>query len=245
MHAEGVHNLEEWFRWAEEWSMLLRFYGGAGKHSNVLEIGCGSGRIAFPLRYVVGSYDGFDIRLTPIEWLQRHFTPKHPNFRFHFADLNNTLYNEGGALRTVEYQAPVVAESMDVVFAASIFTHMLPDNTLHYFEEAARVLRPGGRCVFSFFLLDNYRQGQARPPGRFSTWEFDFDHYLDEFDRDFALSDPSNPERMTSYSFDLVRRFAQSAGLEISGEPLPGVWSNSFEAPVFGQDVVILRKPER
>jgi hypothetical protein len=63
MRQEGVVVLEDWFRWAEEWSMVLRMFGGVGMNSAVLEIGCGLGRIAFPLRYVLlkGWYEGFEI----------------------------------------------------------------------------------------------------------------------------------------------------------------------------------------
>lgn len=244
MQAEGISNLEAWFRWSEEWSMLLRVHGHIATHSNVLEIGCGVGRIAFPLRYVLtdGSYDGFDIRLEPVEFLQRNFTPKYPNFRFHYADLHNTYYNDAGKQVVGEYRAPVADASIDIVYAASIFTHMLPANTLHYVKEAGRVLRPGGRCVFSFFLLGNYRPGQPRP-GSFASSAFDFAHHLDEFGEDFALVEPTDPERMTAYRLSLIERFAQAAGLEIRGEPLPGMWSGSFMAPLSTQDIVVLGKP--
>src|ERR1051325_8056212 len=53
MGKEGITVLEEWFRWAEEWSFLLRIYGRIRMNSHVLEIGCGLGRTAFPLRYIL------------------------------------------------------------------------------------------------------------------------------------------------------------------------------------------------
>ena len=244
MREEGVSTLEEWFRWAEEWAMLLRIYGGARVDSNVLEIGCGVGRLALPLRYLLleGSYDGFDIRKAPIAFLQQNFTPVHSNFRFHHADLVNSYYNARGSTQTSNYRVPVGDASIDLVFAASIFTHMLPGYTSHYFHEAARALRPGGRCVFSFFLLDNYRPGAARPLG-FARPDFNLDHHLEEFGDGFALAFPDDPERMTGYSLTLIRSFADAAGLEIEGDPLPGLWSGSFEAPIAAQDLVILRKP--
>jgi hypothetical protein len=43
MRTEGIDVLEDWFRWAEEWSMLLRAYGDLGDRSRVPEIGCGLG----------------------------------------------------------------------------------------------------------------------------------------------------------------------------------------------------------
>ena len=65
MRQDGITVLEEWFRRAEEWAMILRVYGQLRLTSSVLEIGCGFGRVAFPFRYVFsmqGSYDGFEIR---------------------------------------------------------------------------------------------------------------------------------------------------------------------------------------
>src|SRR5688572_14843065 len=73
MSQEGIVVLEDWFRWAEEWSMILRIFGRVSMSSTVLEIGCGLGRIAFPLRYVLlkGGYEGFEICREKIVYLQR------------------------------------------------------------------------------------------------------------------------------------------------------------------------------
>jgi SAM-dependent methyltransferase len=75
MRTEGIDVLEEWFRWGEEWSVLLRAFGGLRVTSDVLEIGCGLGRIAFPLRFFLrkGTYRGFDISRQKIDFLQRPF----------------------------------------------------------------------------------------------------------------------------------------------------------------------------
>ena len=55
--------------------------------------------------------------------------------------------------------------SFDVIYAASLFTHLLPDETRNYFCETRRVLKPTGRCLFSFFHLDHYGAGgEARQP---------------------------------------------------------------------------------
>ena len=96
MRQEGIDVLEEWFRWAEEWSMLLRVYGGITRKSKLLEIGCGLGRIAFPLRYILsseGSYDGFDICQNKIAFLEQTFHKAYPNFRFIWVNIHNTSYN--------------------------------------------------------------------------------------------------------------------------------------------------------
>jgi SAM-dependent methyltransferase len=94
MRTEGIDVLEDWFRWGEEWSCILRIYGGLRSDSNVLEIGCGLGRTAFPLRYALiggGTYDGFEIAAEKVQFLRRTFEPTYPNFRFHRADVYNEI----------------------------------------------------------------------------------------------------------------------------------------------------------
>jgi SAM-dependent methyltransferase len=244
MQQEGIDVLEEWFRWGEEWSMLLRIYGRITRSSSVLEIGCGLGRIAFPLRYILsrdGSYDGFDICENKIRFLERTFDDIYPNFRFIWANVCNTYYNPKGEVRATDYRFPYRRTSFDVVYAASVFTHMLPEGVAHYFEESASVLKPGGRCVFSFFLLDNYRPGQPRPLG-FAGASFNFDHRYADYGNDFATVVPDNLEQMTAYSVRLIEKFAARVGLELD-PPLPGLWSGSAPTWVGAQDIVVLRKP--
>jgi SAM-dependent methyltransferase len=238
MACEGIDVLEEWFRWAEEWSVLLRAHAGLTGSSRVLEIGCGLGRIAFPLRYVLregGTYDGFEIVRGKVEFLQSRFTPAHPNFRFAWANVRNTHYNPSGPIEAAEYDFPYDDAQFDVIFAASVFTHMAPENTARYFAEAARVLRRGGRCLFSFFLLDNSRPAAERPRA-FAAPDFDFH----DQSPGFATAFPEDPERMAAYRVRLVKRMARGAGLRLAGPPLPGYWSGSSSHWLSAQDLLVL-----
>ena len=241
MAAEGIDVLEEWFRWGEEWSMLLRVYGKLGSSSRVLEIGCGQGRVAFALRYInrAGTYVGFDIDREKIRFLEETFHPAHPNYEFVWADVRNTFYNPAGKLAASDYRFPASDRSQDLVFAASVFTHMIPENSAHYFRESARVLAPGGRCVFSVFLLDNYVASRPRRTG-FDNPRFEFNHPYGGFGQDFATVEPADPERMTAYRRTLIERLARDAGLRLVQEPLPGYWSGAFDTWIGAQDVVVL-----
>lgn len=245
MAEEGISVLEEWFRWAEEWSVLLRAWGRLGRESRVFEIGCGQGRVAFPLRYVlspVGRYTGFDIDRAKIQRLEQTFTPAHPNFRFHHADVRNTFYNPSGTIEPSRYVFPVEDGSQDLTCAASVFTHMVPANAARYFAETARALRPGGRAIFSFFLLDHYARDAARPHP-FDSPNFSFDHTLPGLEGRFGTVHADNPEQMTAYARPLVEELARSAGLVPVGDPLPGLWSGGSPWWVTAQDIVILTRP--
>jgi SAM-dependent methyltransferase len=242
MALEGIEVLEEWLRWGEEWAVLLRALAGAGRDSAVLEIGCGLGRIAFSLRYYLdqGSYDGFEIVPAKVEFLQRHFAPAHANFHFAWANVHNTHYNPGGIHSAATYRFPYEDARFDVVFAASVFTHMTPGNTANYFREASRVLRPGGRCLFSFFLLDHYRPGRDRSKA-FNRPDFDLVHPYPPGTDGCAVAFPEDPERMTGYRLAYLREMAEGAGLRISDAPLPGYWSG-VPKYIGAQDLVVLVK---
>jgi SAM-dependent methyltransferase len=144
-------------------------------------------------------------------------------------------------VRPDAYRFPADDGAVDLVYAASVFTHMVPEHAAHYFRETARVLRPGGHAVFSFFLLDHYRPGHPRPLG-FAKAAFDFDHEYGGHGADFATVVPENPEQMTAYRTALVERLAAGAGLELA-PPILGLWSGTVARPVAAQDLVVLSKP--
>jgi SAM-dependent methyltransferase len=236
--------MEEWFSWADEWSMLLRMHAGLKASSKVMEVGCGLGRIAFPLRSILskaGSYDGFEICKYKVEFLKKNFEPSYPNFHFVWADVHNTFYNPEGEVDPSEYRFPYDDDYFDVSFAASVFTHMAPANTHQYFKETARVLKPGGRALYSFFLLDNYERERPRPMG-FASPDFAFEHAHRDDPR-VRISRPEDPEYMTAYRMDLLQEIVNQSGLEFASDPLIGRWSGVSDTWIGSQDVLLLRKP--
>ncbi len=179
----------------------------------VLEPGCGTGRMAEPLAgylSATGSYDGFDVVRKAIKWCEANI--QSPNFRFRHVDVRNRYYNPEGRLDPEAFEFPYPAEAFDLVFLTSVFTHMLPPEVRHYLSEIRRVLRPQGRCLMTFFLL-NEDSGRAGPPREANpnapsrTFAYEGDGYR----YDVAES----PEAAVGYRERDVLGFLEQAGFEV------------------------------
>lgn len=126
-------------------------------YENVLDVGCGAGRMAVPLTKYLnrrGHYEGFDVHKACVDWCRNNITPRYPNFRFRWIDVFNGKYNPTGKSRPSDFKFPYQDESFDFIFLASVFTHMLPADVENYMAELARVLKPSGRCLATYFLLN-------------------------------------------------------------------------------------------
>lgn len=202
----------------------------------VLDIGCGTGRMAIPLmRYMnpAGSYLGFDISEKAIVWCQRTITARNPNLTFQFADIRNTEYNPNGKVSATEYRFPCDDNSVDFAFATSVFTHMRRSEVMHYLTELHRTLKPFGRAILSFFVLDEendrlVRNGHA---------VLNFAHDLN----DCYTVDPKTPERAIAYSAEVVNSMVSNAGLHLSQPILYGSWSGRTSM-LDAQDILVATK---
>ena len=58
-------------------------------------------------------------------------------------------YNPDGVIKVQEFIFPCQDESVDITFAASVFTHLLENDCIKYLEETSRVLKDGGHAVLS------------------------------------------------------------------------------------------------
>ena len=122
---------------------------------SVLDFGCGCGRIARqliqqtprPRRYV-----GIDLYRPAIEWCRANLAPHAPGFEFHHFDVHNKGFNPAGKAQVLPF--PVPDHSVSLMLAWSVFTHVNETEANFYLREAARVLRPGGVLLSTWFLFD-------------------------------------------------------------------------------------------
>lgn len=226
------------FRWVWEYRSYLTLLCGLRDDSVVLELGCSHGRTALGLLDYIrppGRYEGLDISVEQVEFAQRRISGPFPHFNFTVADIRNGEYNPRGRLSAEEFRFPYEDGIFDVVYAASLFTHLLPPVTAHYFGEVCRVLKPGGRCLFSFFILDFYRGVGT------TTWVgYEFEHQLGDFEG-VAVRDRSVPERVVAIRRRVIEKMAEGAKLRVI-EVLPGFWSRSGGLAINEQDLVLLEK---
>ncbi len=135
----------------------------------VLDVGCGMGRVAVPLTAFLdenGSYEGFDIVRSAIQWCRRRISSRYPQFRFTHVDLKNDLYNLRTDRVASDFNFPYEDAEFDLVFLTSVFTHMLPDDVRNYLLQIHRVLKPGGICFATFFLMNPETEEQLKRSGK-------------------------------------------------------------------------------
>ena len=212
-------------------SVIVRYLedlGGLRCTDKVLEVGCGIGRIAIPLTQFLsqGSYEGFDIVRQGIEWCQTTITPKYPKFRFDWADLYNKTYNPNGQYQADSYRFPYLGGQFDFVFLTSVFTHMLPLDLQHYLDEIGRVLKNGGTCFFTAFLIND----EARHNMPTSKRQF---HNLGDY---WTIS-PANHEDGLGYDQALFEKWLDSKGFAIKRVQHGHWWVNEA-----AQDIVVVSK---
>jgi SAM-dependent methyltransferase len=220
----------------EEFFRYFRELGGLKADERVLDVGCGCGRMAIPLTRFLsarGSYEGFDIDAACIKWCRREITGRHPNFTFQLADIYNKLYNRKGRFQAHEFQFPYESGSIDFVFLTSVFTHLLRREMEHYLDEIARVLKPGGRCLLTYFLLnDEVKALLAAGKGSIA-----FDHEV----AGTRVQQPRCPEAAVAFPADDIVRLLAERGIAVV-EPIHwGNWCGRARHLSY-QDVVIARR---
>lgn len=187
----------------------------------LIDVGCGAGRLARQLKtYLTGSYLGIDVV---------------PQLLTYAQGANNGL--KWRFERASGLEIPEDDSAADMVCFFSVFTHLLHEQTFVYLRDAKRVLKDGGRIVFSFL--------EYCVPGHLTVFESNI--------QDVSLNqDPLN----MFISRDAIDVWAKMLGMEvvtiIPGDqnliPLsePIIFQSGAameEMGHFGQSVCVLKKP--
>jgi SAM-dependent methyltransferase len=193
---------------------------GLNETSYLIDVGCGSGRLAKPLStYLAGGYLGTDVVPDLLDYARN--LVNRPDWRFELVS---------------ELKIPCPDATADMVCFFSVVTHLRHEESYLYLQEAQRSLRPGGRIVFSFL--------EFKIPSHWAVFEQDLqnvasDSHVDQFisrDAIAAWSEHLGLEVLGIYD-------GNESNVPIS-EPITledGTHFDSFAA--LGQSYAVLRRP--
>lgn len=202
---------------------------------HVLDVGCGVGRVARHFIDVLderGDYCGFDAARIGIDWCNARISRHHQNFRFIHVDVFNRQYNPAGTLNAASLRFPCEDQTISLVFATSVLTHLLPDAAAHYLKEMSRVLQTGGRSVVTFFIINDASLQHMN-----SSAEL----FFQDTEMGFWTTQRRNPEAAIAFEEQSILAMYEEAGLEIQLPVNYGTWSGR-EGAIGGQDHVLAIK---
>lgn len=118
---------------------LLQMEGLQPQHT-LVDLGCGIGRLAVHVipTLVGGSYIGIDISETMLKRAKARIAEAVPNPPCRLTWIKQT---------TPEFNLP--ENSVDMMCAISVFTHMEAEDAYRYLRAALKVVKPTGRFIFS------------------------------------------------------------------------------------------------
>lgn len=205
----------------------------------MLDIGCGIGRLAVPLTSYLtqeGSYEGFDVVKSGIDWCNKHIKSRHPNFNFRHIDLKNDLYNLSTNDEAKNLVFPYEDSEFDFVFLISVFTHMMPEDMVSYLHQIHRVLKNGGVCFATYFIM-NKENKKLMEESDVIKFNFDFGHYY--------LHNRSVKEANIAFKEEYLNDLFAEKGFSVVNKYF-GYWSGREKAKTIDfQDIVILTKSEK
>ncbi|MBC7369247.1 MAG: class I SAM-dependent methyltransferase [Undibacterium sp.] len=114
-------------------SSALLTHGLRPEHS-VVDVGCGSGRLAVALNpFLTGKFYGTDVLEKALDYAREKCA--RPDWEF---------------IRTLDAVIPVEDGCADYVCFFSVFTHLLDEDIYRFLVEARRVAKSGGTIMFSY-----------------------------------------------------------------------------------------------
>jgi len=111
---------------------------------------------------------------------------------------------------------------------------MLPDEASNYLSEIERMMKPGGRAMITFILLNRQSLKLIEAGKRAIGFKYHFSVY--------RIKEKSTPEAAIAYQEDLVRNLYRENGLKIAEPVHYGSWYGR-EAFLSYQDIVVAHKP--
>ncbi len=167
---------EQFYFIGEQWAHLVTRF--LPEKPRVLDVGCGCGKLArFLFLNPSLHYIGFDLFSPSIIWCNNSFGKiAGDRFVFKHFDGYSSIYNPHGTISACEYKFPIENGGVNFVVAASLFTHVIEKECMHYLSEIHRVLEPGGLALIS--IHDQPASGK-KYSGDHSRIDIDVNYFKD------------------------------------------------------------------
>lgn len=216
---------------------LLQEYGFSS-NSNLLDIGCGYGRMAYAIIYnqktYFGQYTGLDILPAHINWCQSNITVQCPNLNFFLMDIRNDRYNPLGKSSVSEVSFDFSNLQYDFSCLFSVFTHMYEDEIVHYLKEINSVLKVGGICIATFFLYTSQRLEKLAQHERGLTMRYELNDHT-------RYHNPDDKLHAISFEQQYILDLCEKLGYQVL-DCQHGHWAGGNN--LHYQDAIVLKKLE-
>jgi SAM-dependent methyltransferase len=131
----------------------------------IVDFGCGHGKLA-PVSvfftHPEGEYLGIDIQESYINYCRRKYVQL-PRVKFHVSKDYNPLYSPQQQSAVADSKSyggdwPVSAESIDVVIAISVFTHLREADAFGYINKIHNILKPDTLAILTCHIVEEPRK---------------------------------------------------------------------------------------
>lgn len=202
----------------------------------VLDVGCGCGRMTIPLTTFLnkkGEYFGFDIAKDSIKWCLDNIGIRYRNFHFDHANIYNPIHNPTGKVASDKYIFPYPDNKFDFILLNSVFTHLVPKDMEHYMSEISRTLKKNGRCLITFFLLND--ETKKLFAEKHQELKFIYSEGV------YRTIDPINLESAISYDETYIKDLFSKNNMAVKEPIYYGSWCGR-ETYLSSQDIIIAKK---
>lgn len=196
-------------RWLTSGRRFWEEQHGAGRvtcESSIIDLGCGCGRCAIPLKLFGlggkpfrGRYRGLDVDREMLRWCEENLASEH--FSFGHVPARSTVYNPSQLAPGRDQRLfDAESDSADFLYAISVFSHLVEEDFLTHLAECRRVLRRGATLLFTTFCMEHVVHGAAE------RWSFR--HRMGAA----YVESLRYPEAATGYELNWILEQAKNAG---------------------------------
>ncbi len=131
----------------------------------LVDLGCGHGKLAPVSVFFThpnGEYLGIDIQQSCIDFCRRKYSHL-PRVKFHLSSDFNARYSDSSPNSTSGNQSygadwPVGDESIDLLIAISLFTHLQEKDAYGYINRIHSILKPDGLAIITCHIVEEPRK---------------------------------------------------------------------------------------